>query len=115
MKKYLKGLTSGALFLAPFLSFAAIGGIEEVQVAAGEVDIEKIISRILGWTTGIVISIAALFFLFAAITYMTAAGDEEKVKKAKNYIIYAIVGSAGALLAFTLRAILKNILLGEGK
>lgn len=40
--------------------------------------------------------------LFAGYTFMTSAGDEGKVEKARNYFLYAIIG---LIVAFFARAI----------
>jgi uncharacterized membrane protein YjgN (DUF898 family) len=57
-----------------------------------------------------VLSFGALFavgaIVFSGIQYNTAYGDDEKVKKAKNTVIYAVIGLLLLLLAFPLVDIL---------
>ncbi|MBI5045462.1 MAG: hypothetical protein HZC14_00395 [Candidatus Niyogibacteria bacterium] len=36
--------------------------------------------------------IATVVFLWGVVRYITAAGDEEKVKEARNFIIYGLIG-----------------------
>jgi len=53
--------------------------------------------------------IAAIFIVLAAFSYLTAGGDDEKVKSAKQKLIYAIVAIAVALLALSISPIVRNI------
>ncbi|MDI6734326.1 MAG: hypothetical protein QMD50_02425 [Patescibacteria group bacterium] len=56
--------------------------------------------------------IAAIFIVLAAFQYLTAAGDEEKVKKAKQMIIYAVVAIAIALISTAVVGIVRSVLTG---
>ena len=58
------------------------------------------------WFFGIVIIIAFVMLLVAAVTFMTAGGNEEKVNQARSMLTYGIIGIAVALLA---RAILQVV------
>jgi len=40
--------------------------------------------------------------VYGAVVYTTSAGDPEKVKRAKNAILYSIVGLVVTVLAFTI-------------
>ncbi len=44
--------------------------------------------------------LGVIMFIYAGFMYMTAAGDEAKVTKAKNAMTYAIVGLVVAMLGF---------------
>ena len=46
--------------------------------------------------------LAALTIVFAGYNFLTAAGDPEKVKKARDFVLYALVGIA---VAFSARAL----------
>jgi len=48
--------------------------------------------------------------IYGGVTYVTAAGDDEKVGNAKNIILYSIVGIVIVLLSFAL----INTVLGVG-
>lgn len=41
---------------------------------------------------GIVGSLALLMFIFGGLTWMTSAGNEEKVKKGRGIIVWAVLG-----------------------
>lgn len=56
--------------------------------------------------------IAVLLFLIGAFTLMTAAGSPEKVTSGRNYILYAIVGLALAMLAKSVPMVAKLMIGG---
>ncbi len=51
---------------------------------------------------GILGAIAVLIIVIAAMQYVISAGDPQKVAKAKDSIIYALVGLVVAILAFAI-------------
>jgi hypothetical protein len=69
-----------------------------------------ILKEIIRWIYTLFFVIAIAFILVAAFTYVTAGGDTEKVGKAKNYLIYAIIGIVVALLSFGLSTIISSFL-----
>jgi drug/metabolite transporter (DMT)-like permease len=46
--------------------------------------------------------IALVMFVIAGIMFMTAQGDAEKIKTARSFIIYGVVGIIVAVLAWTI-------------
>jgi|AntAceMinimDraft_18_1070375.scaffolds.fasta_scaffold115884_1 heme O synthase-like polyprenyltransferase len=71
--------------------------------------VESLLENILGWIYTFFFIFAAIFILIAAFQYLTAAGDEEKVKKAKNMLIYAVIAIAIALVAMGIDNIVANL------
>lgn len=59
---------------------------------------------------GLIGTIALLFLIIAGISYMTAAGDEEKIKNAKRIITGTIIGLGIALVSFSLLQAILDIL-----
>ena len=55
---------------------------------------------------------AAGFGLYAAFLFLTAGGSPEKLKKAKDMLIYTIVAISVAIIAFGLPRIVGNFLAG---
>ena len=72
--------------------------------------IVDLIRFIVRWVYIIFFIIAVLFIIFAAFTYLTAAGDDEKVKKAKSQIIYAAVAIIVALLSVAFETIIRTFI-----
>jgi len=72
-------------------------------------DIISIIIGLVNWVAWFVALVAVLFGLYAGILFITAGGDDEKLTKAKNILLYSIVGIVVAILAFSIVAISKSI------
>lgn len=85
--------------------------VAPVTTVTGVIGVLNFILRIL-YT--IFFIVAAIFLIIAGFTYLTAAGDPEKVGKAKNQLIYAIVAIVIALLAVGIRGIVTTVLKPAG-
>lgn len=76
---------------------------------------ENFINDKIGSVIGIVLSFIGVIFLilmiYAGISWMTAAGNQEKVTKAKNLIINAIIGLIIVLSAYTISSFIGTRLL----
>lgn len=108
MKKLKRGMVSVVqllLIVSPLLVLAQPQA-PTVLTDYGSV-IDKI-STVINWMFGILLTLAVVFFLYAAFLYLTAAGDEEKVKKAKDVIIYVVVAVVVAVLAKGLVLVITN-------
>ena len=62
----------------------------------------RIAQYIVGIIVGITGSIALVYIILGGVHYMTAAGDPSKIKKAKETIMYAVIGLVVSALAFAL-------------
>ena len=65
---------------------------------------------IVDWLFMIIMIIVVILILLGAFTLITASGSEEGVKKGRNYIIFALVGVAVALLARALPFLIRSIM-----
>ncbi len=92
------------------LSNPNIPGVTPVSQVSTAGDLINVIRFIVRWVYILFFVIAVLMILFAAFTYLTAAGNEEKVKKARDSIIYAAVAVAVALLAVGFEQIIRRFL-----
>ena len=61
-----------------------------------------IVKNIFNVVIGVVGLIAVVMIVIGGISYTTSAGDSGKVKKAKDTILYGIVGLVISLLAFAI-------------
>mgnify|MGYP001577319497 CR=1 FL=1 len=52
--------------------------------------------------------LAVLAFIFAGFLYVTAQGNETKIKKAHNALLYAAIGTALLLGAWTFANVIRN-------
>src|SRR5687767_8742299 len=73
----------------------------------GGVTLDLIIGRIIAVMLGLLGSISLAVFVWGGIIWMTASGNDEKIKKAKNVIVYAVFG---LIMAFGSYAILRTFL-----
>lgn len=62
-------------------------------------DLWGTVSTIINWVLAIVGVIATFMIIIGGIQYSTSAGDSGKVKKAKDTILYGIIGLVISLLA----------------
>jgi hypothetical protein len=81
----------------------AIGGQTQFQ------DLIEIVNKFLGWLFTVLIVVAAIFIVMAAFYYLTAGGDEEKVGKAKDRLIYAVVAIAIGLVATSVKFVVAQL------
>ncbi len=112
-----------ALAVAPMATFAAghsaipdsgLGSINsdnpgESGAITGTSELVSMILGLVNWFAWFVALAAVLFGLYSGVLFITAGGDEEKVTKAKNILLYAIVGIVVAILAFSIVSISKSI------
>lgn len=108
-KNIMLNLLIGAIILTPILSLAAVGTQPTVNIST-PTDVTNIIINVFNFLLYILVFLASIFLIYAAYLYLTAAGDAEKVGQAKNIIIYAVVALAIGLVAWTIPALINNIL-----
>lgn len=75
-------------------------------------DLGEVIGTITGAFVGAIGAIAVAAIVYGGVIYITAAGNEESVKKAKSIILYSIIGLVVALLAYVIVDFVINSLLG---
>ncbi|MEK7575622.1 MAG: hypothetical protein AAB491_00845 [Patescibacteria group bacterium] len=97
MQKIKKLIPLGAALL-PFIAFA--------QTTFGS--ILGTISTLVSTLTTIAMAVAFLVFLYGVIRFITAGGDEEKRKTAKNLIIYGLIGLFVMVAVWGLVAVLAS-------
>lgn len=65
--------------------------------------------NITDWVFVVLIALAGLFVIMGAFTFVTSAGDPEKTKKGREYILYAAIGLAIAFLAKAVPGLVKLV------
>lgn len=100
-----KKIFIAAMMLSPFVALAAN-------------DFETIIKTVSGWAIGLInllLIIATLVFLWGVVKYISAGGDAAKIKEARSYILWGIVGLAimGSVWVLV-RFLQKNVINEEG-
>ena len=99
-KVKLAGYTvSSALLLAPTVVFGDWGvPTSEESGGIAATGVGELLSNILKWVLSIVGIAGVIAFAVAGLLYLTAGGEEKKIEKAKQVMVFAIVGVVVALL-----------------
>lgn len=67
-----------------------------------------LVGNLIGWVIGVAGLVAVAFIVIGAIGYITSSGDTNKLQKAKNTIIYALIGLAIVGLAEVITALVSS-------
>lgn len=109
MKKFTKfALVAGTVMVLalPFMAqpthAASVLSIESVgsQIGLGNADLKKTVLNILQLVLGLLTFVAVVMVILGGFTWLTAAGNEEKVDRAKKIISAAVIGLIIVLLAW---------------
>ncbi len=106
--------------VAPAVHAQGITGEEILDPGVGEVigtgteDIRVVIARLIRAAFGFLGIIAVLLILYAGFLWMTAAGETEKVDRAKKTLTAAVIGLVIMLSAYGITSFIISRLLGEG-
>lgn len=71
------------------------------------------IKSITDWIFNFLIVFVGIMVIFGAFTLVTSAGDPQKVKNGRNYILYACIGMIAGFLSKALPAFLGLLFFGE--
>lgn len=72
-----------------------------------------LLRQILVWVAIIFWIFAVLMIFWAAFKFLTSGGDQEKVGKAKQMLLYAIVAIALGLMAYAIPTFVESFLKGR--
>jgi len=120
MRKFTYFLIFTFLISIPSVIFAAPpGGIGQIttgqpigkEVAYTEEGVANIFISLINWFAWFVAAAAVVAGLYAGFMFITAGGDEGKLKKAKDIIVYSVVGVIVAILSFSIVAIAQALLI----
>ena len=118
MNKKTKVLTSVSLLSFMFMfSFTSVAlaittapGTVETSGVDSPSDVVDLIEAIAGWFQVIVLAIAVFMIIYAGFIWMTAAGEEDKLTRARQTLIYALVGIAVVVVAYGLVALMTTLI-----
>ena len=100
-------LTVALLTLAAVaVPLAAAHGVSYIDpsqsIGLGSADLRTTVTNIINWVLGLLGIIAVIMILYGGFIWLTAAGNEENVTKAKNILSAAIIGLVIVLLAWAI-------------
>ena len=104
MKKIISALILTSLLALPVIGLA--------YVAPPAVELNTALTRITNFLFYLLMAVAVLFLIAAGIQFVTAQGDPEKIKKARDYVLYALIGVVVGILAKGLTTFLQKVLEG---
>lgn len=113
--KLSKIFTSGVTLLSfPVVAFAQAQNIWDQisgEIDGTDIEVNSLIVNILNWAIGAAAVICVIMLIVAGYSYMTAGGDENKVKTATKTLTNAIIGLAICFIAVMLvNFVLKSFL-----
>lgn len=89
----------------------ALGANFAANCAASQcVNPGEMVTHAVQWVIGIAGAVSAIFVVYGGISYTTSAGDPGKVKKAKDMILYSLIGLAIVALAEIITAFVTNLI-----
>jgi hypothetical protein len=104
MKKIISLTIQAVLLAVPASSALAV-------IAAPNIDFLGALNAITNWLFSILLIVAAIFIIIAGYYFVTASGDPEKTSKARNFVLWALIGVLVGFLAKGL-VILVGVILG---
>ncbi len=98
---------------APIEVPADTGGILQNYLKSGIDSIPQLISYILKLAAMIGLPIVVLFIMWAGFMYVTARGDQAKIRRAHDAFLYSMVGAAlvlgAAVIAAAIQGTISNL------
>jgi hypothetical protein len=73
-------------------------------------DFPTLIQNIVNYVSVIVGSLSVLMFVWAGILFLSSAGDPGKIGKAKQVLIFAVIGTAIALAGTGLVTVVREVI-----
>ena len=107
------GAISMAILTAPALASAQFAAPSGTGLSSNS--LFAIISNIMNWVLAIVGIVGVIGFALAGLLYLTAAGDETRIKTAKSAMIASITGVIVALAGLVALQFAKGMLGGTGQ
>lgn len=118
------GLLAAALFisqLVPHMTFASTGFIDESDnpdiisnATNNEGDFKSLALTILNYFLGFLGFVSVIMVIYGGILYVTSAGNDDNVGKAKKILLYAATGIILILISFALVNTILGAALGGG-
>ena len=92
-----------------FLLALAVGLMPVVVGAQGDIRFYiLILKNIVQFVISLLMTVAIAIFIYGVVLFIAAAGNEEKIKSAKGYIIYGILGLFVLVAFWGLVAVLSD-------
>jgi hypothetical protein len=111
IKKIVSAVALTGFLVSPFLVLAEITTIQTPKdIFVDTTTLLAKLNTITSWVFTILLVVAGLMLIVSGFFYITAAGDPEKIKKAKQMLINALIGVAVALAARGIVSTIQSLL-----
>ena len=70
----------------------------------------EMVMKVINWVIGVSGLVAVIFVIIGGVSYMTSSGDPGKVKRAKDTIMYALIGLAIVALSFAISSFVSGMI-----
>ncbi|MDD3646128.1 MAG: TrbC/VirB2 family protein [Candidatus Gracilibacteria bacterium] len=90
------------------------GGIEKVKNTVNDIEKDRKFSQyvqdVIQYILGFISLVAVIYIIYAGFMILIGAGDEDKLKKSKQTILYVIIGIVLIWLAYSIVAFIMDML-----
>lgn len=86
MRKIIPSLVTVSLLALPVV------GLAQVAIPAPELNVMQVFDSIIDWLFTILLVVAAIFIIVAGYYFVTAQGDPDRIAKARQFVLYALIG-----------------------
>lgn len=117
---YKLGALSSVYLLSPAAAMAQVGGITpgdpgaglgETNLGGGEENLPALVGNIINVFIGLLGIIFVVLIVYAGFLYMTAAGEDDKVSRAKDMLRNGVIGLILILAAYAISNFVVSALL----
>ena len=96
-------------FIFLFVATSAVFAVEAVGPESLE-DITSVFEKVVNWFQAIVLLLGIMMIVWAGLAWMTAGGEEDALKKARQRLIWGLVGIGVALFAGAAQTFITNLI-----
>lgn len=105
-----KGVITKLMALVPVASADLTDAASQAKGVARSADITQLMLKVINYAIIIIGVLGVLIFIYAGFLYLTAAGDQERITKAKDTLLYAIIGIVVSVLGFVAVATVQRFI-----
>jgi hypothetical protein len=112
MKKILAGIALSGLLIVPLIGLAQSSLNNPTSQDAGDWELDiccdegSMLDNLFNGLFIVLLVVAAISILIAGVFFVTAQGDPDKVAKARQFVLYALIG---VLVAFAAKGLIMLI------
>lgn len=108
-KKLISAAAMATLLVLPIAGFAALLDPAE-PVPSTTINVIGLVNKVLSFLWPLFFGGAVIALLLAGFMFLTARGDEDALKTARDAVVWSMVGIALGVLAYTIPYVVRNVL-----